>query len=759
MDFEQLSSVLFQNNVVIGNDVASGMPAINATPNVTVIQNQFLNNRLGAALATLSMNGSSQTVTSNTFAGNYFVGFKYAATAFSISGTSGSGVIKNNIFESDVSSQIYSAISCDIRTGTNYTFSNNDVYIPGAPETYNCSSSPAQQYANLAVDPQFVSRSTGDYHTQPTSPVVASGDVGAPLIPAADFDGKARVVCGTIDMGVYEVRPHPPILLSSSPNPSVGGSAVTFTAKVQGNCNVPTGVLTILDGQTQIAAVTLDTNGSVVFTTAGLFVGTHSIIATYPGDFNFENSTSNTVHQVVTGYPSATSLQVSPDPASAFQSITFTSAVTSLFGSPTGTVSFYAGSNLLATVSLNAAGIASTALDTFGVGTYNITAVYNASVNFAGSTSPVIVENVIGATTNTTASSVPNPSSFGQGVTFTAAVKAPQSTAVPSGTVNFREGSTILGSSTLNATGVAIFTTSNLTVGTHSITADYQGSASDNPSTSNTLLQVVQPITTAVALTGTPNPAALGQTVTLTANTSPIGNATVPAGSITFADQFGSLGTVALTNGQAILTTNNLATGTHNITATFTATGNFAGAASSPLAELIQSFDFSVTLNPASLSLATGRQGQVIVLLQGVGNLPGNVTLQASQIPMYATLGFKPQAVSFTAGGSGSSLLSLDTAQAPHHALLEPPVTHDDHSMLAFAGLFAVPLLFLRRRGFIQALCSLLLIATLLASSGCTNIYYPLNRVAPGTYSIPITATDTTTNITHTATLTLTVTP
>jgi hypothetical protein len=370
-----------------------------------------------------------------------------------------------------------------------------------------------------------------------------------------------------------------------------------------------------------------------------------------------------------------------------------------------------------------------------------------------------VIETVVGATTSTGLSSIPNPSGYGQGVTFTATVKAMQSTAVPSGTVNFREGSALLGSSPLDASGLANFTTSLLPVGSHTIAADYTGSASDNPSTSNSLIQVVQSITTTVALSGTPNPAALGQSVTLTAIASSMGVATSPVGSITFADQFGSLGTVPLINGQAILTTNTLATGTHNIVAMFNTTGNFAGATSPVLAELIQSFDFSIKLSPPSLSLAVGRQSQVTVQLAGVGNLSGHVTLQASQIPMYATLIFNPAAVTFTAGGSGSSLLSIDTTQGPPHASLKMPSRHDIRSTLAFAGLLGTPLLFLRRRRFAKAVCSLLLLVGLVGMGGCTNIYYPLNRVTPGTYVIPIIARDTTTNITHTATLTLTVTP
>lgn len=301
--------------------------------------------------------------------------------------------------------------------------------------------------------------------------------------------------------------------------------------------------------------------------------------------------------------------------------------------------------------------------------------------------------------------------------------------------------------------------TSLLTVGSNTIFADYTGSSSDNSSTSSSLIQVVQPISALTYLVGSPNPAALGQAVTLTATVSPMGDTATPAGSITFADQFGTLGTLPLAGSTAVLTVSSLTTGTHNIVATFNATGNFAGAVSTVYPELIQSFDFSVTLNPASLSLAAGMQGQVMVQLAGVGNLPGNISLQADQVPLYATLGFSPQIVAFAAGGSVFSILTIDTVQIPRRALLEIPGYRNKHLVFAFTGLFGIPLLLLRRRRFLQSLCSLLLVTGVVTLSGCTDIYSPVNRVAPGTYSIPITATDATTHITHTATLILTVVP
>lgn len=76
--------------------------------------------------------------------------------------------------------------------------------------------------------------------------------------------------------------------------------------------------------------------------------------------------------------------------------------------------------------------------------------------------------------TTTGVTSSVNPSDFGQSVTFTATVTSNGGT--PAGTVQFKDNGTNLGGlQTLNPSGVATFATSALTVGTHTITADYGG--------------------------------------------------------------------------------------------------------------------------------------------------------------------------------------------------------------------------------------------------------------------------------------------
>lgn len=81
-----------------------------------------------------------------------------------------------------------------------------------------------------------------------------------------------------------------------------------------------------------------------------------------------------------------------------------------------------------------------------------------------------------------------NPSSFRQPVTFTATVTATGGT--PTGNITFSDGGVAIGAVALSG-GVAAFTTSTLTSGSHTIVASYTGNATLGPSTSPALAQTV----------------------------------------------------------------------------------------------------------------------------------------------------------------------------------------------------------------------------------------------------------------------------
>jgi len=88
--------------------------------------------------------------------------------------------------------------------------------------------------------------------------------------------------------------------LSSSPNPSTSGEAVTFTALISPNAGAPSNgeTVTFEKGTTVLGTGTLS-GGSASFTTSTLPVGTTLVKAVYGGDAYFKKSTSNVVKQLV----------------------------------------------------------------------------------------------------------------------------------------------------------------------------------------------------------------------------------------------------------------------------------------------------------------------------------------------------------------------------------------------------------------------------------------------------------------------------
>lgn len=125
--------------------------------------------------------------------------------------------------------------------------------------------------------------------------------------------------------------------------------------------------------------------GVASYTTAKLGVGTDPITAVYNGSSSFLTSTSNALNQIVNQDSTTTTLASSQNPSTVGQSVTFTAIVTSQSGgSVTGTVTFSDGGNVLKTGTLSG-GVGKLTIATLPTGTQSITATYNGSANFTGS--------------------------------------------------------------------------------------------------------------------------------------------------------------------------------------------------------------------------------------------------------------------------------------------------------------------------------------------------------------------------------------
>ena len=175
--------------------------------------------------------------------------------------------------------------------------------------------------------------------------------------------------------------------VASSSGTSGYGQAVTFTGDVTSDSGTPTGTVQILNGSTLVGSGTLS-GGVVSILVSTLPAGTDSITASYLGGGEFARSKSAPLTQTVTKAATATSLDLSLNPAATNQALTFTAAVSSQYGGTvTGTVTFIAGSQNLGNASLS--GNVAALTTSFGsAGTYSITALYSGDSNNTGSGSP-----------------------------------------------------------------------------------------------------------------------------------------------------------------------------------------------------------------------------------------------------------------------------------------------------------------------------------------------------------------------------------
>ncbi|MGP4002595.1 Ig-like domain-containing protein, partial [Streptomyces sp. 8N706] len=428
----------------------------------------------------------------------------------------------------------------------------------------------------------------------PTGTVDFVIDGGPPVTVALDGGGQATLSTSSLSAGPHtavatysgdanldpssdtdtqQVNPAATTTtLTSSPNPSVCGEPVTFTAQVTPvppGAGTPTGTVTfIISADGPALTVPVDGTGQAQVTVSDLSVGNHVVIAAYSGDSEFSASTSGLLNQTVTPAQSATAVTVTPDPSVCGETVTVCATLTAVppgSGTPTGVVTFTGPGGLNQTVPVDGTGQACFTTTTLATGT--ITATYGGDDCFTGSSNTAGV-TVNEAATTTAVTATPDPSVCGETVTVCATVTAtPPGSGTPTGTVTFTEPGGLNQTVALDGTGQACFTTTTLTTGT--ITATYNGEDTCFTGSVGSVGVTVNQASSTTTVTATPDPSVCGETVTVCATvvTNPPGSGT-PTGVVTFTGPGGLNQTVPLDGtGQACFTTTALAAGT--ITATY----------------------------------------------------------------------------------------------------------------------------------------------------------------------------------------------
>ena len=422
-------------------------------------------------------------------------------------------------------------------------------------------------------------------------------------------------------------------ITGATPQSVVYGSSVTFTASVSfmvaGNGDLAGTVTFFDDSSTSLGTASFSgglSGSTTTFTTSSSPIvpagQTHSITAVYaPADStNISGNTSAAFTETVQQTTSTTVTSAAAEPSGYGVSITLTATVnvtSSGTWAPTGTVTFLDGADSLGTASLSGGSnpdIATYTINSLPIATHTITAAYSGDDFDAPDTldqRTPLVQTIGTNSTTTSVTSSTSASVFGQSVTFTATVTATANTFDNGGTVTFSDGSTSLGTASLNSNGQATYSAPSSvidSVTTHTITASYSGDSNFSDS-SNSVVQAVNKASTNTAsvVISPISSSIFGQLVTFTTSvTASSPGSGTPTGTVTFYVDSGAnvLGTGTLdSQGVATFTTTSLAKGYHNYDgAVYGGDSNFNESGEKTTGDSIQVIQASSTTYLASLT-------------------------------------------------------------------------------------------------------------------------------------------------------------
>jgi hypothetical protein len=404
------------------------------------------------------------------------------------------------------------------------------------------------------------------------------------------------------------------ILGAFSPAAPVYGQTITLTATVagaSGSTLIPLGTVTFtVDGTTYGATLS---NGTATTTVSGLHPGTHNVTASYTSANGYSSSTSSSAVLVI---GQATPVVTWPTPA----------AIT--YGTPLSPTQLDASSTTAGTFVY-----APTAGTVLSAGTQTLSVLFTP----ADTTDYASVMQTVALTVNQAASIValtanPNPAAQGKPETLAASVTG---AGQPTGSVIFSSGSTILCTSTLNSSGVAVCSFTPATSATLSITGQYQGDVNHLASSTSLSLPVYDTaITLQFASTQLTYPGATNITACV------IGATKTPTGSIQIDDGSTVLTTVNLQgNGCAYwYISPGLSAGAHAITAVYSGDSNNSAGASAPTILTVSPVPVKMSVSCWNASFAYGANYQCTVnVSSNAGAAQGSITYSldgGAQVPV-----------------------------------------------------------------------------------------------------------------------------
>jgi hypothetical protein len=476
---------------------------------------------------------------------------------------------------------------------------------------------------------------------------------------------------GNLTGYTFIVIPFPTTLtVTGNPDPVPHGQDITFTATVdftpQGGTTPNGETVTFYDGDTPIGTGVLSCSGTsctATLTTDTLDVGAHTINVVYPGDDTYPGSTGSTAQSIQGGIPAFIDVV---NPASQSQTQVYGSA----FALPLG---------VKVTDSTHTTGVQGSIITytiTSGPSTDGITFAPLPAGTAADGTASVIATGRAVGIYVVTATVFGSPSI--PGVTFTLTVTPATLTVTPgaasrpygqpnpvfpppviTGFVNGDSSTVVHGTAALVTTAIQTSSPGSypITVNQSASTLVAANYTFDYGTGALSITKATPGVdgTAPVTLTSSNDPSTYGEAVTFTS--------TVPAdatGTITFTDTTTgqTLGTVTISGGVATVTTSTLAEGTHNIEATYTpapSDPNYNGAASQPLAQIVNPAVLTVTANSQTRVYGQPNPTLTSATTGFVNGQGASIVVGMPQLATTAVVNSPPGAYPVTVGVAGVS--------------------------------------------------------------------------------------------------------
>lgn len=275
--------------------------------------------------------------------------------------------------------------------------------------------------------------------------------------------------------------------VAASKNPTIYGSAVTFTAEVQSDYTTPAGLVQFMINERLISTKKVDPEGKAAITLADIDAGDNAVVVNYLEDSNFKGSSANLTQQIKKAETTA-SLTSSINPSVYGSDIPFEVIVTAQDAIPDGSVEFQLDGVVVSVGKLDSGGKILFTTSNLAAGEHKASMRFLETMNFKQSEASV-TQSVKKQDVKITLISSKNPSEHGAPVIFTAQVGTQGG--IPTGFFQFNVDAAEIEKKQINSDLQASYTAEHLAAGEHKIQVSYSG----DPNINDTAVEIIQKVT------------------------------------------------------------------------------------------------------------------------------------------------------------------------------------------------------------------------------------------------------------------------